>query len=64
MNDSERVAIDRRDIRRARRQGEIDRIDAIDQLADRLLRDSKYADTPATEVWDIAATMIDKRIDG
>lgn len=54
-------AIDRRDERRAIYRSEVERIDAIDRLADKLLHSSEYADTPATEVWDIARDRIDAR---
>ena len=61
MNDVryDEVNLDRRDVRRARYRDEVERIDAIDQLADRLLNDRRYDDTPATEVWDIARERID-----
>ncbi len=51
--------IARSDVRRRRYQDEVSRLDAIDQLADRLLLQDRYADVPATEVWDIAAARID-----
>lgn len=59
MDHNSHEAIERRDVRRARRQNEIERIEAIDRLADRLLAMPKYDDTPATEVWDAARDIVD-----
>ena len=38
---------------------EYGRIERIDALADRLLKQDAYAGMPATEVWDAAAEQID-----
>lgn len=35
------------------------REERIDKLADRLLKQAKYEDVPATEVWDTAADIVD-----
>jgi hypothetical protein len=53
------LRIMRSDVRRKRYRDEVSRLDAIDQLADRMLLEARYADIPATEVWDIAAARID-----
>jgi hypothetical protein len=37
------------------------REERIDALADRLLKTAKYEGVPATEVWDTAAEVIDRR---
>ena len=39
---------------------DLDRIDAIDALADRLLQRAEFDHLPATEVWDIAAERVDR----
>jgi hypothetical protein len=54
-------AIERRDVRRKRRMDEIERIEAIDRLADRMLDNPKNDAIPATEVWDMARDFIDCR---
>jgi hypothetical protein len=54
------TAIERRDVRRRIYRNEVDRLDAIDQLADRLLIKPEYENTPAVEVWEIAAERIDE----
>jgi len=39
---------------------EVERIERIDRLADRMLLMERYADMPATEVWDLAAERVDE----
>ena len=41
---------------------EVERMERIDELADRMLLMAKYEDMPATEVWDLAAEKIDAMI--
>jgi hypothetical protein len=53
------LRIARSDVRRERYRTEVGRLDRIDQLADRMLLEDRYADVPATQVWDIAAGIID-----
>lgn len=40
---------------------EVERLNRIDDLADRLLNLPKYDHLSATEVWDLAADMIDAK---